>query len=237
MITGILRALVPGACLLCDAAITTEPFDLCTYCRASLPLIADPCPRCALPLPAGAGAICGACLAAPPPWTIAVAPYRYEGPIADWIRRLKDHLGMVEGRTLGYLLADAAAAACTRSRTPDLLIPVPLTIARTMLRGHNQAVALAAPVARRLGVPLERRAARRVRGSTPQRGLGRAARRANLAGVFGARRDFTGLCVGIVDDVLTTGTTAAELTLTLLAAGATEVSVICAARTIPRRSR
>ena len=103
-----------------------------------------------------------------------------------------------------------------------------------MLRGHNQAIALGVPLARRLGVPLARRATKRVRGSVPPRGLGRAGRRANLAGAFAARQDFTGMQVGIVDDVLTTGTTAAELTHTLLAAGAAEVRVFCAARALPR---
>jgi ComF family protein len=227
-------ALVPGACLLCDAVIAGESSGLCTHCRASLPLIVDPCPRCALPLPAGALATCVACRAAPPPWTAAIAPYRYEGAVAHWIRRLKDHMGMVEGRTLGHLLADAAALASTGHPALDLLIPVPLTLTRTMLRGHNQAIALGVPLARRLGVPLARRATKRVRGSVPQRGLGRAGRRANLAGAFAARQDFTGLHVGIVDDVLTTGTTAAELTHTLLAAGAAEVRVFCAARALPR---
>jgi ComF family protein len=237
MLGRLLRALVPGACLLCDAAVAVGPFDLCSHCRASLPLIADPCPRCALPLPAGADSTCAQCRESPPPWTAAIAPYRYEGAIAQWIRRLKDHMGMVEGRTLGLLLADAAAGVRSPRPAPDLLVPVPLTLARTMQRGHNQAIALGVPLARRLGVPFARRGTKRVRASAPQRGLGRAGRRANLAGAFAARRDFTGMRVGIVDDVLTTGTTAAELTHTLLAAGAVEVHVFCAARTIPRRSR
>jgi ComF family protein len=228
-----LRTLFPGACLLCDAPLPAgQDLDLCTHCRDALPWIVDPCQRCGLPLPAGVHDTCAECRAHPPPWTAAVAPLRYEGPAAVWVRRCKDDLGMVEGRTLGLLLADAAAAACSGRASPDLLVPVPLTLGRLAWRGHNQAVALAVPLAARLGVPLARAGARRTRRTPSQRGLRRAERQHNLTGVFAIRRDVAGLRVGIVDDVLTTGATAAELSRALLAAGALEVHVFCAARTI-----
>jgi ComF family protein len=233
MFTRMLRTLFPGACLLCDAPLTPgEDLDLCRYCRDALPWIVDPCARCGLPLPAGLHDTCAQCRRDPPPWLAAVTPLRYEGPVAAWIRRLKDHLGMVEGRTLGLLLADAAAANARTRPTPDLLVPVPLTLRRLAWRGHNQAISLALPLAVRLGIPLARAAARRVRVTPPQRGLSRAQRQRNLGGAFVVRRDVTGLRVGIVDDVLTTGATAGELTRCLLAAGALEVHVFCAARTI-----
>jgi ComF family protein len=233
MFSRLLRAMFPGACLLCDLALPPgQDLDLCACCRAVLPWITGPCRRCGLPLPAGLDDLCTDCRHAPPPWTTAVVPLRYEGPVAQWIRQLKDHAGMVEGRTLGLLLADAAADAYGQRAAPDLLVPVPLTLARLARRGHNQAIALALPIAARLRIPLARTGARRTRRTPPQRGLRLDARLANLTGAFAANRDLSGLTVGIVDDVLTTGATVAELGRTLIDAGAAEVHVFCAARAI-----
>jgi len=237
MFDRLIRSLFPGACLLCDLSLPPgQDLDLCAHCRAALPWIVDACTRCGLPLPAGDASPCRHCRDQPPPYAITIAPLRYEEPVAHWIRRLKDHMGMVEGRTLGLLLADAAAAAYSHGAAPDALIPVPLTTGRLARRGHNQALALALPVARRLRIPVLRTAARRVRRTPPQRGLKLEERLHNLTGAFATRRDLSGWRIGIVDDVLTTGTTVAELTRTLIAAGATEVHVLCAARAVRIRA-
>lgn len=241
MLERVLRRLLPGACLLCDGPLPpTADVDLCRHCLDALPWNRSACPRCAEPVAGGApsGSWCAACIRNPPPFRLTIAPLCYEGFAQLWVRRLKDHLGMVEGRILGTLLADAAHAvyrADARLPRPDLLVPVPLTLGRLARRGHNQALTLARPVATRLGIPIRRTAVVRRR-SRPQRGLGRAARLGNLEGRFAARRRWPdpGPCVAVVDDVITTGATAAALARTLLDAGAREVHVLCAART-PRR--
>lgn len=143
---------------------------------------------------------------------------------------------MVEGHVLGTLLADAAARwyADGLRTPPQLLMPVPLTWRRLAQRGHNQALTLARPVARLLGVPLWRLGAKR-RAGEHQRGSSRGQRLRNPAGVFATRHRWAepGPCIAIVDDVMTTGATAAALTRVLLAAGAREVHVLCATRTRP----
>jgi predicted amidophosphoribosyltransferase len=55
----------------------------------------------------------------------------------------------------------------------------------------------------------------------------------NLAGAFVVARSFEGQRVAIVDDVLTTGSTVAEVARALRAAGAASIDVWCAARTVP----
>jgi ComF family protein len=167
-----------------------------------------------------------------------VAPLRYEGYPQAWVGRLKDHLGMVEGRILGTLLADAAEDLYHNHNDlelarPQVLIPVPLTARRLARRGHNQALTLARPVAQRLGVPVLRRAAIRLRPGRRQRGLSRSERLDNPLGNFASRRSWhdTAPCIAIVDDVMTTGATATELARILLAAGAGEVHVLSATRT------
>jgi ComF family protein len=244
-----LRHLLPGACLLCDQPLPPEiEVDLCGYCLDSLPWNHSGCLRCAHPLDTGTaqGELCADCQARPPPFLRALAPLRYESPVSGWIARLKNDLGLIEGRALGVLLADAVEAAyrtdaavsdqAGRIGLPDAVIPVPLTRLRLARRGHNQALTLAAPAARRLGLPLWRQALVRVRSGPRQRRLGRSDRLENPADAFTCRRRWPapGPRLAVVDDVLTTGATVSAVTRALLAAGATEVHVWCAART-PRR--
>jgi len=235
MLARLIRSIFPGACLLCDLDLPAgQDIDLCADCHPALPWNTNACPRCALPLPGHHTGVCLACMLRPPPYAAALAPLRYTGPVADWVRQLKDQMGLVEGRTLGLLLADAAAGFYRDRPPPDLLLPVPLGWRRLAARGHNQAITLALPVARRLGKPLLRLAVRRNRQTRAQRGLGHAQRLHNLAGAFATHRQWRGERVGLIDDVMTTGATAAELSALLLEAGAGEVHVLCAART-PRR--
>jgi predicted amidophosphoribosyltransferase len=240
------RHLLPGACLLCDQALPGHAeLDLCSFCSVALPWNDDACPRCAQPLadPDRGQSACGDCRQRPPPFAHALAPLRYEGCARTWVRSLKDHLGLVEGRALGMLMAEAAVQTYRQSgvdtpRRPDLLVPVPLTPWRLARRGHNQALTLALPVARRLGVPVLRRAAVRRRGGGHQRGRSRTMRLAAADDVFASRVTWRepAPCVAIVDDVITTGATVAALSRILLAAGAGEVHVIAAARTPRRRT-
>lgn len=246
MLPMLLRQLLPGSCLLCDGAVGRRPdLDLCPECLAALPWNEPACQRCANPLARHAdGPLCSVCRHAPPPFTRTLAPLTYDSFPRRWIARLKDQLGMVEGRILGTLLADAVAAhyagtAAAGHPTPDIIVPVPLTLRRLARRGHNQALTLARPVARRLGLGIARHTVVRLRPGHRQRGLSRPQRLENPAGMFAARHTWedTAPCVAIVDDVMTTGATAAELARVLLAAGAGEVHVWCAARTPIRLTR
>ena len=242
---SVLRQLLPGACLLCEGPLSprAEP-DLCEFCLQTLPWNDRACPRCAEPLedgdvfpsspPSEPSLPCNRCRLRPPPFELALAPLRYEGHPRRWVGRLKDHLGMVEGRILGAVLADAAESlyAHPMVRPPDVLVPVPLTARRLARRGHNQALTLARPLAARLRLPLLRRAVIRQHAGRAQRGLARHERLENPVAAFAIRRwHGRGDCIAIVDDVMTTGATAASLARVLLAAGAAEVHVLCATRT------
>lgn len=245
MFIRLLRCLLPGTCLLCEVLLPADnDLDLCPPCLAALPWNNSACPQCGAPGAATGPAVvagpCADCRRRPPPFALTVAPLRYESYARLWVGRLKDRLGMVEGRVLGMLLAEAAAvryaaapADAPDGPAPDLIVPVPLRPTRLARRGHNQALTLAGPVARRLGIPLARHVAFRQRAGARQRGLSRRQRLRNPIGAFAIRRTWPepGPRIAIVDDVVTTGATAAELARCLLAAGAREVHVLCAART------
>jgi ComF family protein len=118
-----------------------------------------------------------------------------------------------------------------------VVIPVPLFAAKQRSRGFNQAGEIAKALValrKRKDFRLEPDCLIRSRDTSSQIGLTRHQRRANLRGAFAVRhperlRDQTIL---LVDDVMTTGTTAAECARLLLRAGAREVMVATVARAI-----
>lgn len=192
------------------------------------------CPGCAGPT---AGGFCDGCrgdfaAAAPASGPVRVlAPFRYEPPLDSYIHALKYHGARRLGRALGLLLL---TAALERGAEADALIPVPLHPRRMRERGYNQAVEIARPLARALGVPLVLRGVARRRVTAAQIGLGAEARASNLRDAFRVTRRLSGLRVAIVDDVVTTGATVAALAAPLAAAGARSVEAWAVAHTPPR---
>lgn len=236
-VDNVLWALLPGVCILCDARSDVTA-DLCDHCRSALPQLPTPCPRCALPLSgsietAATEALCDACRSHTPPYTRTVAALRYAEPVTRMVHRLKFRGSRTDARVLGGLLASAVANAYADRPMPDVIVPVPLSRRRLQRRGHNQAVLLA----QWLDVPFEPMVCERIRDTPPQAGLSRTLRLRNLTDAFATSGRFDDRCVAVVDDVMTTGTTVASLARTLLAAGASEVHVWTAARTLPPTSR
>jgi len=113
---------------------------------------------------------------------------------------------------------------------PEAVAWVPLSRARRAERGYDQARALALVVGPRLQVPVLP-LLRRVGDPGPQARRGGQARRAAMLGMFEAA-PAPPARVLVVDDVLTTGATAAACAQALLGAGAREVALLTAARAV-----
>lgn len=223
-----LNLLAPRRCCWCQARIARG--HSCPACRQRLPWNPVACARCALPLPGpGPGEfLCPACAGSPPPQDLAFVPFRYEGPISAQIVELKFRAGLHRAPVLAELLALGLAA---RPRPlPELLVPVPLHPARLFRRGYNQALEIARPLASRLTVALAPDAARRRRATGEQTRLSAGQRRRNVRGAFEVDPLVRGRHVALLDDVITTGATAAELARTTRAAGAVGVEVWAVAR-------
>ena len=106
-------------------------------------------------------------------------------------------------------------------------MPVPLHWWRRWSRGFNQSELLAQAVARRLEIPCRPRWLRRIRHTPYQVGQTAAGRRDNVKNAFAARSrpELKGQAVLLIDDVLTTGSTASEAAKALKKAGAAKVWV------------
>lgn len=222
--------LLPPVCVLCGgagAAGVQQIQDLCSACRDNLPWAGSQCVRCALPLSATAlEALCGHCQTQPPVFERCLSPFVYHPPLDHLLLGLKFNGRLERARLLGELMAQWLVSVV--DVPPEQIIPVPLHASRLRERGFNQAVELARPIAKQFGLLLNLDGVRRVRATPPQSDLSRKARLKNIKGAFEVLRPLSGQVV-VVDDVMTTGSTANELASTLLAAGAEQVEVwVCA---------
>ena len=223
----LLRVLVPPRCLLCGAA-GADARDLCAGCAGDLALNVVCCPRCALPL-ATPAPLCGECLAHEPPFAAAWAPFVYAHPLDLLETRFKFGRDLAAGRVLADLILERAGIDAPVH--PALLIAIPLHRARLRERGYNQALELARPLARALGIPLRHDLLVRDKATPPQTGLDAAARRRNLRGAFALAPDANlPAHVALFDDVMTTGATLREAARILRRGGAERVDVWALAR-------
>jgi ComF family protein len=121
------------------------------------------------------------------------------------------------------------------SRADDpLLVPVPLHRTRLWSRGFNQSVLVAHELSRRLDIATDPFALRRIRRTPPLKGLSRLQRRKTVAGAFRVTNQaaIAGRTIILVDDVLTTGSTAEACARTLRRAGAARVELVSWARVV-----
>ena len=202
--------LFPNKCILCGKILERHEMDLCHACRVDSP----ECPvrkqkRTFLDS-----------------W---IAIWYYKGYIRSSILRYKfghaRHYARGYGRILAMKLMEEHPEGF------DLLTWVPISPLRKFVRGYDQVEALAKAVGRELNmVPV--RCLRKIRHNRPQSTIsGAAERRANVLGVYRIARgtDVRDMRVLLLDDVITTGSTAGECARILLTAGAKEVHLGCIA--------
>lgn len=201
------RGLLPPCCLLCGGAGGADGIDLCIPCRRLLVRAA------ATELAPFAGVTC---------------PWHYAWPLDRGVQAFKFQGERAWGRVFGVLLARERLAGARP--LPELIVPVPLHHARQRTRGFNQSADIALDAARALRLSCVPHALERLRATGTQSTLPVAGRAVNVAGAFRATRALEGRRVALVDDVLTTGSTARAAAAALLASGAGAVELWVVAR-------
>lgn len=231
-----LRALaalaLPCRCALCGGA-SAQP--VCAPCAGDYAgATGTRCRTCANPVAPGV-ARCRRCRRRPPPFDATIAAVDYAAPLDRLVLQLK----FAGALHLADWFAQVLAHAFERNGAtlPDLLCPVPLGRKRLASRGFNQALEIARPLARRLGVPLLPTLAERTIETRAQSSVAPAQRRRNLRGAFALPPSSASLVagrhVGLVDDVMTSGHTLAELAACCKRSGAARVTCLVFARTPP----
>jgi len=214
----VLDLLFPKVCAACGRG----PWPFCPGCRdALIPIKCPMCARCGAPVSVGV-ATCEHC--PPPEVDCARSAFVFEGPLRKAIHRLK----FAGDRSVAAALGSAMAAVLDGE--PDAITWVPLSRGRLAERGYDQARALARAVSRQTGVPAQRLLVRS-RDLPPQALRGAEERRSALADAFSASRRPPARIL-LVDDVMTTGATAAECARALKHAGASDVEVLTAGRAL-----
>lgn len=212
-------------CLLCGQH---QSQILCADCLPLLPTNHPSLCRCGLPHAPGSepAPLCGRCLKDPPPFAASRAPLCYQFPLDALIQRYKYRGDLVSETGLEQLVA-----SCPNPwPQADALCPLPAHWQRRWLRGFDQSERLARRLSRQWQQPLLN-ALQRGRATPRQQGLSRKQRQRNLQGAFSCTADVQGLHLTLIDDVMTTGSSARAAARCLLEHGARQVTVWTLART------
>jgi ComF family protein len=234
-----LNLFYPETCFICSSPIARrQDCGLCDDCWQKvigLRIKGALCPSCGTPLPDfadGSKSLCLECIHRPPPYSGA----RSFGYYSTELRRMIHELKFEGRRPLTQLLAPLLAGVFFESWQRDdfdFITSIPLHSRRRRERGFNQAELLSRALARLIGLP-DLRVLRRAAATKPQVGLSDAQRRENVRNAFSCKHadQVAGRRILLIDDVMTTGATAASAADALIAGGAEKVSVLTVARAV-----
>ncbi|HVF36455.1 MAG TPA: ComF family protein [Sphingomicrobium sp.] len=221
---------LPPRCPGC-AVIIDEVGAFCPDCWRGMEWLGTGgCDCCGLPLSGTEAALCGRCLAEPPKLDRMRAAVAYDEVPRSVTLRLKYGRKVALAKTMArYMMGlkgDWASDA--------LLVPVPLHRWRLWTRGFNQSGLVARELGKRWNLPAEPQALRRTKRTQPLKGLNHLQRRRVVAGAFAVDEPqlVEDRTVVLIDDVLTSGSTAEACARVLRKAGASRVELICWARVV-----
>ena len=228
------RALIdfalPPRCAGCGDVIV-EAGSFCARCWSRLEWLGNGgCQHCGLPLASTEIDMCGRCLSDPPRIDRIRAAVAYDDMSRSIVLRLKYGRKVAFARTMARYMAPLSANRADEA----ILVPVPLHRWRLWGRGFNQSGLVARELAKAWNIPVALHSIRRVKRTPPLKGLNHNQRQREVAGAFQAVasdlvKDRT---VILVDDVLTSGSTAEACARALRKAGARRVELICWARVV-----
>ena len=211
-----------GQCIICNRS-APEHATLCAFCFANLPLF-------------NMAKVEGDLLNWPAldqlfskryfDDLISVGPYTW--PLSDWIHQFKYQRRHDFVSLLAFLLDHQWRQSLPHHNKPDLVLSVPIHIAKWQLRSFNQAHLLAKEFVDNSPLHYQPSVIARTRSNTSQVGLTGAKRRRNIKGHFliSTPEKVVNQHVLLIDDVLTTGATVNEISRLLKIAGAKHVTVM-----------
>jgi ComF family protein len=225
---AILDFALPARCPGCGTIVDTLD-AFCVDCWQQVEWLGQGCASCGLPLEATDIETCARCMAQPPKIARIRAAVAYGDIARGIVLKLKYSRKVALSRTMARYMAPMFEAA-----DDAILVPVPLHRARLWQRGFNQSALVARQLATATGREARNDLLRRQRRTRPLKGMGASQRRREVARAFAVPRPeaVIGREIVLIDDVLTTGSTAEACAKSLLQAGAARVQLLCFARVI-----
>ena len=229
-ISKLLDFALPARCAGCGT-IVEQVHSFCPDCWTQIEFLGDSgCSTCGLPLEATEAELCGVCIAKPP----RIARTRSAVAYGELSRSIAIRLKYGRKVALARTMARFMAPLVRRDEKGAILVPVPLHRSRLWNRGFNQSALVASELCRATGLPSQPRLLRRVRRTPALKGMSVSQRRRTVSGAFRVDPavDLEGRTVVLVDDVLTTGSTAEACAKALRKAGAARIELVSWARVV-----
>lgn len=228
-LSACIELFLPLACPWCGDLLPAgkDRRDLCHSCLSGiLPAGPSSCPCCmqSHATLSTTNHHCQACLCEPPPFDRVHVVGRHAGTLKQAIHCFKYRDNPALNASMGKLLSDCLDRTLA-SYLPDVVCPVPMHPQRLRRRGYNQALELARPVARHLGLPLRADLLHRTNAASAQQSLNASQRRGNLRGAFSLSGKIDNLHILLIDDVMTTTATARACCQPLRKGGAASIQV------------
>lgn len=220
---------LPPRCAGCGI-IVDDVHSFCPDCWKQIEFLGESgCACCGIPLQSTEQTICARCLAQPPRIARTRAAVAYDDLSRGLAIRLKYGRKVAIARTMAHYMAPLV-----RPDAEVVLVPVPLHRTRLWARGFNQSALVARELSRRLKIETDPLLLRRTRRTPPLKGMSPLQRRKTVAGAFriADKSAVAGKTIVLVDDVLTTGSTAEACARALQRAGASHVELITWARVV-----
>ena len=235
-----LNALFPQFCNCCAAPLQALTV-LCQTCKNQLPRVRFSCRRCGQALGIGTDT-CGACLTEPCPQQRTIAPYWFEGTIADTLKAYKYGLKPQLARPLADILLEELEESFSFGDEQAFtgIVPIPSERKKLQYRGFNPAALLAKHVGSALHIPVHYSALYKKANSPSQVGSSRAVRLRQASGQFRANHSIIENMIRfrhnpskpkilLIDDVLTTGATLRSASKALNLCNIDKITAVCLA--------
>jgi len=227
--TWLLDFALPPRCAGCGT-IVDDVHSFCTDCWKQIEFLgAGGCTTCGMPLEATEADECAVCQAEPPRIQRTRAAVAYDELSRSLVLRLKYGRKVAVAKTMARYMAPLIS-----EESEPILVPVPLHRGRLWRRGFNQSAIVARELSRSTGLAMSSMALRRIKRTPPLKGMSLSQRRRSVGGAFKVADPslLKGRTVVLIDDVITTGSTADACARALLRAGAGQVQMIGWARVV-----
>lgn len=218
--------LLPIYCLICGQKTKDHP--ICFNCTTDLAPLGASCKYCAQPLARHPNndPVCGACCRKKPNIDQVFTNLRFEEPLRTLIHQFKYQHALYLKKYLASLILQALPQSALES---ECLMPIPIHRKKLAIRGFNQSAELCKELAKQLKKPYDLLSCQKIIHTPAQAETDLKERSKNIRGSFQVK-PIKHQHITLIDDLITSGSTANELALTLKKQGVKQVDLWCCAK-------